>query len=373
MRASHILRKLLRRCIVQIHAVRAATLLAAIDALVRCGHASLTAIGRALSAATTAKHRIKRIDRLFGNLHLQSELLLWYGVVAARLIAGSERPIILIDWTEINHNWWSLTAAIPVAGRAIPVYNEVHPPSGNGSARQIRRFVRTLRQLIPQRVNPTLIADAGFTKPFFEACWEYGFHVVVRLRGRSQLRTWSSSGVESVTSAHALAAQSSRRARHVGQWYVYDANRRGERLQVVVAKRTGLRRRRGDGQYRKQAVEPWVLGTTRRDLTASEVVALYALRMRIEELFRDAKNPRFGWSLAHTNSQSPARLRVLLLIVSLAILAVVLVGIAARDAGCARFLQANTTRDRAVLSVFRLGDLMFAEFGARMRLTRFTS
>ena len=67
MRASLILRKLFRRCIGQMHALRVVALMAAVDALARGGHASLTAIGRALIPTTTPKHRIKRIDRLFGN------------------------------------------------------------------------------------------------------------------------------------------------------------------------------------------------------------------------------------------------------------------------------------------------------------------
>ena len=367
MRASLILRKLLRRCIGQFHAARSLTLLAAVDALVRCGRASLTQIGRSLLRTTTPKHRIKRIDRLLGNGRLQRDLPDWYAAVAGRLLRGSKRPSILIDWTEINEHWWSLTAAVAVDGRAIPIYNEVHRPSGNGTARQIHRFVARLRQLIPRDVRPTLIADAGFCISFFEACRLNDFDVVARLRGRSSLRAWSP---DRVTSADALASASRRRAKCLGQWAVYDSQRRGVTLRVVVAKRTGLLRREDDDLYRKRAVEPWVLATSRQDITADEVVGLYALRMRIEEMFRDAKNARFGWSLGHAGNRSAERLQVLLLITTLALLAVILVGAAADAAGCTRFLQANTTRHRAVLSLFRIGELVFAEYGERVELRR---
>jgi Transposase DDE domain len=366
-RASLILRKLFRACIDKMHAARVAVLLAAADALVRGGHASLTAIGRALVPTTTPKHRIKRIDRLLGNWRLRCELPLWYAAVAARLLRGSTRPQILIDWTEITRTCWSLTAAVPVAGRAIPIYSEVHPPSGNGNRRQLRRFVRVLRSLVPEEIRPTLIVDAGFMGPFYEACLEFRFDLIVRLQNHGRLRAWIP---DRTTTVGVIAAQARRVAKCHGQWAVYDANRRGTTLRVVSAKRTGLLRRSDDSSYRKRAVEPWVLATTRQDLTPDEVVSLYALRMRIEEMFRDAKNPRFGWSLAHTGTRSAERLEVLLLITTLAMLAVILVGAAADEAGCTRFLQANTTRRRAVLSLFRIGCLTLAELAQRRRIAR---
>jgi len=351
---------LLRRCIAQLHAARVVTILAAVDALIRGGRASLTALGRNLAPSTTPKHRIKRIDRLLGNAHLHRELFAWYAIVAARLLDGCPRPVILIDWTEINRSWWSLTAAVPVAGRAIPIYSEVHPPSGNGSARLIERFMKNLRRVLPSSVRPTLVADAGFMRPFFEACWQCRFDLVVRLNGHGRLRAWCP---DRTTTVHAIACQARRKARCLGDWKVYDANRRGVTLRVVSAKRTGLLHRIDDRSYRKRAVEPWTLGTTRHDLTPEDVIALYAMRMRIEEMFRDAKNARFGWSLAHSATTSAARLEVLLLISTLAMFAVILVGSAADQAGCTRFLQANTTRRRAVLSLFRIGCLMLSEFG----------
>jgi hypothetical protein len=358
---------LLRHCIAQNLAQRTLTLLAAVDALVRGGRASLTHLGRAFTPTTTAKHRIKRVDRLLSNARLQLDLPAWYGGVAARLLRGSRRPVILIDWTEINVHWWSLTAAVAVDGRAIPIYNEVHPPSGNGTKKQLSLFIARLRKLIPAEVRPTLVADAGFCRPFMKACRNNSFDLVVRLRGGSTLRGWEP---DCVTTANALASRSGRRAKCLGTWSVYDANRAGVTLRVVVAKRTGLRRREDDGAYRKRAVQSWVLATTREDTTADGVVALYATRMRIEETFRDAKNPRLGWSLSHAGNRSAERLAVLMLAMTLSLLVVMLVGAAADAAGCTRFFQANTTRHRAVLSLFRIGLLVLAEFGESTNLSR---
>jgi hypothetical protein len=84
------------------------------------------------------------------------------------------------------------------------------------------------------------------------------------------------------------------------------------------------------------------------------VVALYAMRMQIEETFRDAKNHRFGWSLRHVRTQSVERMTAILMLTTLATLAVTLVGHAAEHHGHHRAYQANTVT-RRVLSFFALG------------------
>ena len=47
---------------------------------------------------------------------------------------------------------------------------------------------------------------------------------------------------------------------------------------------------RGAKRSRKRAQTPWVLGSNHEDLSAQEIIDIYALRMQIEELFRDLKN-----------------------------------------------------------------------------------
>jgi hypothetical protein len=97
------------------------------------------------------------------------------------------------------------------------------------------------------------------------------------------------------------------------------------------------------------------LATTLRSELPSCIVAIYAKRMQIEETFRDAKNPRFGWAFDHASSRSADRLEALLLIAALALVATVLAGAAVEDRGLARLHQANTITSRRVLSLVRLG------------------
>jgi hypothetical protein len=56
---------------------------------------------------------------------------------------------------------------------------------------------------------------------------------------------------------------------------------------------------------------PWLIATDRLDLTASQVVSLYARRMGIEAGFRDSKGSRYGWGLKQIRHQSDVQLSVL--------------------------------------------------------------
>ena len=95
-------------------------------------------------------------------------------------------------------------------------------------------------------------------------------------------------------------------------------------------------------------------------MTARHVVNLYALRMRIEEAFRDLKCPRFGLGFSHCLSRDPLRLAALLLIAALAMVVLWLIGTAARMMRKARHFQSNTTRGHDALSVIYLAMLIIA-------------
>ena len=82
--------------------------------------------------------------------------------------------------------------------------------------------------------------------------------------------------------------------------------------------------------------------------------------MQIEEVFRDTKNHRFGWSFSHARSRSAQRYSVLFLLAALAGLVLTFVGLAAEHAQLHHRYQANTIRKRRVLSLFHLGKTILA-------------
>jgi hypothetical protein len=148
------------------------------------------------------------------------------------------------------------------------------------------------------------------------------------------------------------------KARDLGRWSLAKSN--PVELRLVAARkrciRTTVHGTTAAKKGRKRAMEPWLLATSLADATPEKVVKIYALRMQIEETFRDTKNHRFGWSFEDSRSTTCERIQVLLLIAVLGMLAVTLLGQAAERRGNHLGYQANrTTRKRRVLSLFFLG------------------
>lgn len=88
-------------------------------------------------------------------------------------------------------------------------------------------------------------------------------------------------------------------------------------------------------------------------------IALYAVRMKIEEGSRDTKSHRVGFALDYARSGCVERLQALLLIGTLGVLMCCLLGLAAQARSRARRFPANTERKRTVLSVMFLGRQVF--------------
>ncbi len=77
--------------------------------------------------------------------------------------------------------------------------------------------------------------------------------------------------------------------------------------------------------------------------------------MQIEETFRDLKSPVYGLGLRQSRTSHPERFDIILLIALMLQLMFWLAGIHALRQGWDRHFQANTVRNRNVLSTVRLG------------------
>src|SRR5690606_2979403 len=154
-----------------------------------------------------------------------------------------------------------------------------------------------------------------------------GFDFVIRLRGDGIVR-FSRKPI----SFRKLWSQASTRPQCLGLGKPHDTSRQGRLLRLVLGGKMKRRVQADDGSYQRRALEPWLLATTLENEAASDIVAVYATRMRIEESFRDTKNVRYGWD-AHKRTHDPGRATVLLLLAALAYLIVTLAGLAAQERG----------------------------------------
>lgn len=368
MRVGSMVRRICSGCRGAIHARRLAALEATVEALTVSERLSVTGIGGGLRSGALLKHSIKRVDRLLSNPRLQSERWDIFRSVAHHLVGDVARPVVLMDWTAMVDGFSALVAAVPVGGRALTIYEEVHPERSNNKPRVQARFLRRLGEILPAGSRPIIVVDAGFKAPFFKAVQQMGWDFIGRERQHVGIKLGTSEAWIFTKKAFAKAR---RTAKDLGMGILNKTEGKSFATRFVVISsprhpnHPWRKRFRGDlgGKdregYKRGAHQPWLLPTSLTDLPAEQIVALYAKRMQIEQIFRDLKNPRFGWSLRHARGYSAARLTILLLIATLATLVVTLVGLAVERSGRHRAYQANTVRTR-VLSFFVLGGKILA-------------
>ena len=173
------------------HAGRVGAVVAAVGSLFdRGAKLSLSHLGRHLDSGAFRKHSIKRMDRLLGNRHLHAERLFVYQAMARWVLKGQRRPVILVDWSDCapGHAYLMLKAAVPAGGRALTLYEEVHPLSAYNSPGTHRAFLVHLKAVLPVGCRPIVVSDAGFRGPWFRAVEMLGWDWVGRVRNKVKYR-----------------------------------------------------------------------------------------------------------------------------------------------------------------------------------------
>jgi hypothetical protein len=328
--------------------VRVAAVTALVEGIVRGGRLSPATIGRVLPGRALPKHGIKRVDRLLGNPKMVGDRLFFFVAIARRLLRGCARPVILVDWTQAGDHV-ALVAAVPIGGRALPIHIEVHPLKKLGNAAVEKRFLCTLKTIIPTECRSVIVSDAGFKGPFFQAVLGQGWDFVGRIRGTTK----AISSVGETIAKEQFYARASTTPTALGSFGLFVKQQIPCRLVLVRKRRRPGPKRpppacKEEREMRQSALDPWLLATSMSEGDAASIVALYARRMQIEETFRDAKNHRFGWSLGDVRLSTPQRTAVLLTLAALAILVVTLIGMAAEQRGAHRAYQANTEKRRVL-------------------------
>jgi len=365
MRVDGMVRQLVEGCSPVVHANRLAAVVKMVEGIIRADRLVPATIGRNLPGRANPKHGIKSVDRLLGNPHMVSDRRAIFQSLAERLLAGGPRPLVLVDWTQSGGTHEALVAAVPVGGRALPVYLEVHPLKKLGNAAVERKFLTALKAVLPQECAPIVVSDAGFKGPFFQTVLKLGWDFLGRVRGTA--KAIASDG--STIAKEEFYSRASTTPIDLGLHGLFVEQRIPCRL-VLVRKRRKPGRKpappksKEERELRQSALDPWLLATSLSDGEASYVVALYAKRMQIEETFRDAKSHRFGWSLGDVRLSTHHRVAALLVLAALALVGVTLIGMGAERRGTHRASQANT-RERRVLSFFSLACAIISRRGVK--------
>ncbi len=120
--------------------------------------------------------------------------------------------------------------------------------------------------------------------------------------------------------------------------------------------------------YSNLAKEPWLLASSDKELTSEQVVKLYSKRMQIEQNFRDDKSLRYGFSWRFSKSRGVGRISILCLIAFIASIVLWLVGYEAERRKWHKKFQANTIKNRRVLSFLTLAKQIIKHFKRRITM-----
>ena len=348
-----ILHTLLKTRLPTIHMRRFKALMAAVESGLTGVSVSITALGRAVLGAAQIKHKIKRMDRLMGNRHLNDERYAIYSVMTQKLLHALPMPLILFDWSPLtdDQNWQLLRASLPVGGRSLTLYEEVHPRSRLGNRKVQQQFLERLHRMLPPSVTPIAVADSGFRTPFFRAVECLGWHWLGRIRNRD-LIAFSDLPDEWIP-AKSLYATATHQPKLLGTvHWVRSHSLTGQlvslfrppkgRKHLTCHKRPA--QSRASRKHAEREKEPWLLvvSPSLKAYPPVRIVDYYRCRMQIDEGFRDTKATYYGLDLANESRIQPERRANLLLIAALILFALWLVGIHLKGTEVERHMKVNS-------------------------------
>lgn len=312
------------------HQVNLGLLVAALASIKRVGVAIL---GRNLRTGTGPKHAIKRVDRFLSNMKFETREA--QETYLRAVVGPRQRILVAVDWTKIRQ-WPVLVAGLVYHGRTIPLLWSVLDPRLLHKSQNAfeHGFFTWLADTLPRGVSATILLDRGFKRvDLLHRLERLGLKYVVRTGGNVCIEHEQFCGP---------AEQLLRR--------------RGGRVDLrdAILRPSRPVRTRVVGVWEPRQREPWLL-MTNLSQPLEHIVAYYGKRFRIEEMFRDQKDWRFGLALGHLRVTRPDRLENLILAVSLYVFLALLIGGEARRRGLDRQYRANTQRDRPTHSDFTLG------------------
>ena len=323
------------------------TLAACVCGLIAGGELSIGGIGTYIPGKIDAKHKIKRVDRWCGNSLVEID-----PITTTMLLALGKRGgalLVSVDWTKIN-NFQVLVFAVTTGhGRAVPVYWEVVDGDEDRTKVVEVAAIDRFDALVPANLKITILADRGFDEVKFIAAVAKRFEYVIRL---SRSNTISSSDSDKVFTTLEARLEVKNEAVDFGE---------------VLFTKTHRFKTRIVGIHDWKQKEPWFLATNGTG-KARQLVMFYSRRFDIEHAFKDWKDSHHGWKLGKVFTKSCHRLSRLLIIPAIAYLMLVLVGLVGESRKLHYGLQCNTTRNRRVNSVWRVG-LKLLTIGKPLYLT----
>ncbi len=315
-------------------------------------------MGRSIEGIAKEKHRIKRADRLCSNTRLFNELVPIYASICSYWLSSNSRPIILIDWSDLDGSKrnFLIRAAQVLDGRSITLYEEVHTVKTKEKPVTHKAFLTKLKTLLPDNCKPIIVSDAGFKVPWFKMVLALGWDYVGRSRKPNYYQV-KGADWQSIDTLYKTASSKpksftgllTKTNKFPTNFVLYKKRYKGREQLNKQGKKA---RREISIRHAKGAKDPWLLVTSlvSSSKLANKVVNIYRYRMQIEESFRDMKSEHYGLGFNLSKSKNRQRISRLILLTTLASIALLIIGNAVIASGLSRRYQANTIKSRRVLS-----------------------
>lgn len=308
---------------------------------------SLANIGRMMTG--TVKHQIKRCWRFCSNERVETADAMRPFIARLLKKRGKKKKLLVVlDWVDIK-GFQTLVASIVLKGRSTPIAwasTTNHIYDGHRSRNAFEEsLLLVLREMIPQTIKVVVLADRGFGRTTLATfCQQQGFGYVIRIQPSVTVRLRGFHGKLLDYPVYKGIARVLKRVSYRSDDAVIQ--------NVVIHWRRNLPKKRD---------ECWFLMSDQPG-SAHQLCKLYGQRMTIEQLFRDDKSKRNGWSLRDTKITKPDRLDRLLLILAIAYLLLCGVGLIAKkqftpSAWC------STNRD-IECSIYTIGLIMLHRVNA---------
>lgn len=343
-----------------IHKARVSLLVTLVEGVIKAKKLNLTALGRTLEGKIHERSSIFKVDRFFRNpffLKTENQRAI-YQAMTLLLVGNKKRPSIIVDWSKFPHvEQYILRASLAVEGRALTLYEEVHPKSKESNRLVHKQFLAQLKAMLPTDCRPIIITDAGFKNPWFKAVFAQGWDYIGRVRGLVKYREGKAlisckslhEGAKEQVEEYLWEKKLSRKGPLLTHFYRYKHLLQGRKK---YTKKQKINTHPDSVNYGKSYREPWIIVSSIKNDT--RVIRLYKQRMTIEEAFRDMKSAQYGLDLRSNCTRKSNRFSLWLLLAALASFIAWIVGYYAEKQTLHRQFQANTVKKR-VLSFFYLG------------------
>ncbi|ECO6859264.1 IS4 family transposase [Salmonella enterica] len=342
------------------HKYRQNALLDATIALINGASLTLTSIGRYLPGTAQVKNKIKRVDRLLGNVSLHHDIPLIFRNIISMLTNRLSLCVIAVDWSGYpSQEYHVLRASLICDGRSLPLLSWIVPSEKQQNAKVQQAFLNTLFEAVNPKARVIIVTDAGFQNDWFRHIKSLGWDFIGRIRGNVRMRLDSKGEywfrrqeLQASTKPEYLGPGMLARSKYTrcdGHFYL-PKGRKNKCSRCDIARPSQIK------DARSAAKEPWLIFSSTNNFKPREIMKLYSRRMQIEQNFRDEKSERFGFGLRASYSRSAERVLVLSLLATLSTIVLWLIGYHAENQGLHLRYQANSIKTRRVISYLTLAE-----------------